>query len=422
MSVSKYSPQTLSALFLVAGTCVGGGMLALPVATSLNGFIPSSCVMVFAWLAMMLTALYLVEVGSWMKKEDAHIISMSKNLLGKGGQVVTWLLYLFICYASLVAYTAGSGHLLTKAVTTYSSFNISKEMGCVIFVLIFGPCLFFSHKALGKVNSVLFVAMIIAYVALISLSVPHIATENLLRSNWEGSWLALPLLLTAFSFQTMVPSLHPFLNHHAPSLRVAIIGGTALAFIVYLIWQASVLGVVPLTGEFGLTHALKEGEAATHVLGQAVGSIYIELLASFFAFFALVTSFFGIALGFYDFLSDGLNIPKKNWGNILLGALILLPTLFGACMLEKIFLKALDASGGYGDSILNGIIPIAMIALGRYHYKLKQNGFVAPKAKWLLIAALCFYLAALGIEVLTHTGHLTAVHDLKEFDFERVAS
>ncbi|MBS0634921.1 MAG: amino acid transporter [Verrucomicrobia bacterium] len=412
-----YSPRTLSAIFLVAGTCVGGGMLALPVATALNGFIPSISIMVLAWLAMMLTALYLVEVGFWMKKDDAHVISMTKRFMGPAGQTVAWLLYLFICYASLIAYTAGSGHLLTKAVTTYAGFELTKEMGCIIFIAIFGPCLFFSHAFLGRVNSILFIAMIVAYIALITLCVPHISCDNLMRSNWSGAWLAVPLLLTAFSFQTMVPSLHPYLNHHGPSLRLAIVGGTALAFLVYVIWQASVLGAVPLTGDFGLIQALKEGEAATHVLGHAVGSIHIELLASFFAFFALVTSFFGISLGFYDFLSDGLNIPKKGWGNILLGALILLPTLYAAINFEKIFLKALDASGGFGDSILNGLIPIAMIWLGRYHYKLEQAGFVAPKARWLLAAALLFYLGALGIEVLTHTGHFTAVHDLKEFDF-----
>lgn len=413
---SKLSPQTLSAIFLVAGTCIGGGMLALPVATALNGFLPSTFVMILSWLAMMLTALYLVEVGFWMKKDDAHVISMTSRFLGKWGRGVSWILYLFISYASLVAYTAGSGHLMTKALSCYGGIEITKEMGCVLFTLLFGPCLFCSHKLLGKVNSVLFIAMIIAYFVLISLSVPHVKTDLLMRTNWSGAWLALPLLLTSFSFQTMVPSLHPYLGHHAPSLRVAIIGGTALAFVVYLIWQATVLGCVPLEGSHGLLQALKEGEAATHVLGAAVQNGYIELLASFFAFFALVTSFFGIALGLYDFLSDGFNIPKKGWGTVALGLLVLVPTLLSSMHFERIFLKALDASGGFGDSILNGIMPILMIVIARYHFKLQQVGYVAPRAKWLLVAAFVFYATALGIEVLTHTGHLTAVHDLREFD------
>lgn len=412
---TKLSAQTFSALLLVAGTCIGGGMLALPVATAPNGFLPSTLIMIFAGLAMTLTALYLVEVGFWMKKSDAHVISMTSQFLGPWGKGISWLLYLFISYASLVAYTAGSGHLLSKALATYCGVEVSKEMGCVLFTLIFGPCLFCSHKVLGKVNAALFIAMIVAYVVLIGMSMPHVQSELLFRCNWSHSYLALPLLLTSFSFQTMVPSLHPYLGHHGPSLRVAIIGGTALAFCVYLIWQATVLGIVPLDGPNGLMHALSEGEAATHVLGAAVGSSYVELLASFFAFFALVTSFFGIALGLFGFLSDGLNIPKKGWGILGLGLLILIPTLFSAMTLERIFLKALDASGGYGDSILNGIIPILMIILGRYHLKLTQKGFVAPKAKWLLACAFVFYLTALGIEVLTHTGHLTAVHDLREF-------
>lgn len=415
--LTRYAPQTLSAIFLVAGTCIGGGMLALPVATSLNGFIPSTCIMVLAWLAMMCTALYLVEVGFWMKKDDAHVISMTSRFLGRGGKIIAWLLFLFISYASLVAYTAGSGHLLSKALASYSDINVSKEVGCLIFTLVFGPAIFFSHKALGRVNAGLFIAMIIAYFALITLSAPHIDSSQLLRSDWKGAYLALPLLLTSFSFQTMVPSLHPYLQHHGPSLRLAICGGTFLAFIVYLVWQATVLGTVPLTGEVGLLQALKEGEPATHVLGASVQSSWIELLASFFAFFALVTSFFGIALGLYDFLADGLNIPKKRWGNIALGALVLIPTLYSAIYIEKIFLRALDASGGFGDSILNGIIPILMIIVGRYHLKLKENGFVAPRAKWLLALAFVFYLTALGIEVMTHTGHLTAVHDLRDFDF-----
>jgi len=411
---SSLSPQTLSALFLVAGTCIGGGMLALPVATALNGFLPSTLVMILAWLAMTLTALYLVEVGFWMKKDDAHVSSMTSRFLGKWGKSLSWLLYLFISYASLVAYTAGSGHLMTKALFSYGGIEITKEMGCVLFTLLFGPCLFCSHKLLGKVNAVLFVAMIIAYVVLISMSVPHVQGDLLSRTNWSGAYLALPLLLTAFSFQTMVPSLHPYLGHHAPSLRVAIIGGTALAFVVYIIWQATVLGTVPLDGPHGLMQALKEGEAATHVLGAAVGSHYIELLASFFAFFALVTSFFGIALGLYDFLSDGLNIPKKGWGTVALGLLVLVPTLLSAINFERIFLRALDASGGFGDSILNGIMPILMIVIARYHLKLEQMGFVAPRAKWLLGAAFLFYVTALGIEILTHTGLLIAVHDLGE--------
>ena len=404
------SPQTFSAMFLVCGTCIGGGMLALPVATAINGFIPSTVVMLLAWLAMTCTALYLVEAGFWMKKDEAHLISMSENLLGAPAKGVAWILYLFIAYASLVAYTAGAASLVTQAFDCYTNVHISPNSGALLFILIFGPVIFCSHKVLGRLNSILFVAMIIAFVALITISAPNIESKLLLRTNWNGFYFALPLFLTAFSFQTMVPSLHPYLNHHSPSLKVAIIGGTGLACVVYVIWQATVLGSVPLEGAFGLKGVLQEGGAATFVLGRATGSTAIELLASFFAFFALVTSFLGIALGLYDFLSDGLNIPKKGFGNIALGALIIVPTYFSAIYFERVFLTALDLTGGFGDAILNGIIPVLMIVSGRYLLKLKKTAFQAPGGKWLLYIAFFFYLAALSIEIISQIGFALPIH------------
>ena len=252
--------------------------------------------------------------------------------------------------------------------------------------------------------------MIIAFAALITLSAPQIDSSLLLRKEWNGCWLALPLLLTAFSFQTIVPSLHPYLNHHGPSLKVAIVGGSFLALVVYLIWQATVLGTVPLDGPMGLKEVFTEGGVATYVLGAAIGNRWIELLASFFAFFALVTSFLGLSLGLYDFLSDGLNIPKKGWGNIALGMLIVVPTYFSAVRFERIFITALDSTGGFGDAILNGIIPVLMIVAGRYYLKRKKTAFQAPGGKWLLALAFTFFLAALGVEILSQVGYLMPIH------------
>ncbi|MGL5262987.1 MAG: aromatic amino acid transport family protein, partial [Candidatus Rhabdochlamydia sp.] len=69
-SVSK--GRILSAAFLISGTCIGGGMLALPVETSQMGFFPSLLAMAFTWIFMTVTGLLLVEANLWMQ-EGAHI-------------------------------------------------------------------------------------------------------------------------------------------------------------------------------------------------------------------------------------------------------------------------------------------------------------------------------------------------------------
>src|SRR5688572_9900927 len=113
MSAAKGS--VLSATLLVGGTCIGGGMLALPIATGEVGFFPSLLMMLVGWAFMTTTALFLAEVNLWMEP-GVHVITMASRLLGPLGKAVAWILYLFIGYASLVAYTAGGGDLIVAGV------------------------------------------------------------------------------------------------------------------------------------------------------------------------------------------------------------------------------------------------------------------------------------------------------------------
>jgi tyrosine-specific transport protein len=392
----------LGATFLVAGTCIGGGMLALPVATGAMGFFPSLFLMLVGWGFMTLTALFLTEVNLWME-EGAHIITMASRLLGPIGKATAWVLYLFIGYASLVAYTAGCGDLITAAARSTLGWEISQTWSFVLFICIFGFILYLGNVILGRINTILMSGLIIAYILLIALGVNHTQWRHLLRMSWGDSLIAIPLLLTIFSFQTIVPSLTLYLKQDAKALRLSIILGTTGALIVYLLWEWLVLGSVIYDGDQGLAAALAQGKPATQFLGSAVGSKYIGALADFFAFFALVTSFLGIALGLFDFLSDGLKIKRKGWGNILLGLLVALPTLFFALRFENIFLKALDATGGIGDAILNGMIPALMLWIGRYHKKFTSE-YRIPGGRPLIFLVMVYAAFVFIVEMLGRFG------------------
>lgn len=393
--------RLISALFLVAGTSVGGGMLALPVATGISGFLPSTLMMTLCWLAMTASALLLLEVNLWMK-EGAHVISMASTILGPIGKIVSWVVYLFISYASIVAYTAAGGSLFVNSLNVLG-LELSKEWGCLLFIVLFGGIIYLGNQVVGRVNTILFVAMIIAYVALIGTGVSEVTPARLMHVHWPTSFLAIPLLLTTFSFQTMLPSLTPYLKRNVWALRWAIIGGTTVTFIVYLIWQWMVLGIVPVDGPNSLIKALEVGEPITQFLREHVQSQWVSAFAEYFAFFALVTSFLGMALGLFDFLSDGLKIPNKGNGKIILSLLIIIPTFIFAAYFERIFLLALDTSGGFGDSILNGIMPVLMVWVGRYILKFPDD-HRTPGGKPLLILVFAFFVSALILETLIHTG------------------
>lgn len=400
-SVSPPMGRVISAMFLVAGTCIGGGMLALPVVTGVGGFWPSVVVMSACWIAMTLTALLLLEVSLWME-EGAHVITMTTRLLGIPGRVLSWCLYLFICYASIVAYTAGGGSQLARAIEYYTHYPISHEMASLLFLVAFGIVVDCGSVIVGRVNTILFVAMIASYFILVGMGVDEVNSANLLHRRWPQALWAIPLTLTTFSFQTMAPSLTPYLHKHINGLRWAIIGGTTITMLIYVIWQWLILGIVPAEGEHSLALALQQGETPTQFLREHVEGQWIYVIAEYFAFFAIVTSFLGIALGLFDFLADGLKVKKEGWGKLLLGSLIIIPSLIFATQYERAFLIALETSGGIGDSILNGMIPVLMAWIGRYRMGY-QGVVLVPGGKPMLCSIFAFFLCALIVQVLAYT-------------------
>lgn len=391
-------------------------MLALPVATGLNGFLPSMVIMAICWAAMTATALCLVEVSLWME-EGAHVITMTSRILGPVGRGVAWLLYLFICYASIVAYTAGGGLQIYHAFEQYLQIPLTKDAGSGIFILVFGAIIYLGSRLVGRVNALLFIAMVAAYIGLVASGIFEVKLSLLEHVEWKGAYLAIPLLLTSFSFQTLVPSLTPYLKRHTNALRIAIIAGTTLTFVIYGLWQMLVLGIAPVEGLNGLADAYLKGEPATTCLYFHTCTPWISSLAEYFAFLAIVTSFFGMALGLFDFLADGLHLSKKGWGGIAIALLIMVPTYIFSIQFERVFLVALDTTGGFGDSILNGIIPVLMVWIGRY-----RMGYKGPKClfggKPLLALLFTFYLGALILAICVQMGFIPQLQE--QFNIPRI--
>ena len=94
MHIVKTFGHLVGGTLLVAGTSLGVGMLALPVATASGGFIPAMVVYLICWIFMLCTGLLILEACIWMPK-DANLITLSTRLLGKWGKASCWVLYLF---------------------------------------------------------------------------------------------------------------------------------------------------------------------------------------------------------------------------------------------------------------------------------------------------------------------------------------
>lgn len=382
-------------ILLVAGTSIGGGMLALPVLTSQAGFVPSICLYFMCWIFMACTGLLFLEISFWMKG-TANILTMARRTLGPWGKMAAWGLYLFLFYCLTLAYIVGAGDLITFALKDYIS--LSEWQGELLFLLIFGPFVYAGTHLVGRLNIFLMLGLGISYLAFVVLGLPHVDNTMLLRTNWSFVWAALPITFTAFAYQGIIPTLVEYMHHDVRKTRLAIIVGSFLPFIAYVIWQWLILGIVPPYGEGSLQSALEKGQNAVQPLKNILNVPGVYVVGQYFAFFALVTSFFGVTLGLLDFLADGMQLKKSPKNKFWLCLLIFVPPFLFALIHPHIFLVALDNAGGYGCALLLGLLPILMAWVGRYHLGF-QGEYRLWGGRWLLAVLLMFVFIELGCEL-----------------------
>lgn len=383
----------LGGIFLVAGTAIGGGMLALPVLTAEGGFWPTTLLYFLSWIFMASTGHLLMEVFLFYKKE-VNIISMAGNTLGFSGKIFAWIFYIFLFYSLTIAYMAGGGNLIGYAFgkETFPAFVTS-----ILFVLLFAPFVVFGPKSVAKINTLFMWGLIISFALFVILGVNQINTEFLRRANITQSFFALPVVFTSFGFQGIVPTLTNYLGRDPKRTAKAIWIGSFIPLIAYVLWEALILGVIPLEG---LLDAKICGETAVYPLKDFLQKPSLFLIGKFFAFFAIVTSFFGVTLGLTDFLSDGLKIKKEGVNKLYLALIVFLPPLIIALINPCLFLNALHYGGGFGCALLLGLLPILMYWKGRYSLKHKPH-LPLPGGKFYLSLLLLFILFELVITFLT---------------------
>lgn len=348
----------LGGTLLIAGTTIGGGMLALPVLTSVAGFWPSIVLYFFCWVLMACTGLLFLELSQWFPY-GANIISMAQTTLGKPGKLFAWAVYLFLFYSLCVAYIVGCGNILS------SVFSIPDWAGPLLFVLLFGPLLSLSNSIVGKLNIYLILGLAFSYLAFVALGLRYVNLSFLSKMDWSQSMRVLPIAFTSFAYQGTVPTLINYLHHDVPRVRKSILIGSFIPFIAYFIWQVLIMGIVPIEGSGGLLDALSKGQNAIQPLANFIHNPVVFQIGQFFAFFALATSFLGVTLGLRDFLADGLKIKETRKRNPLFSFGVLVIPLAIAFFYPHIFLTALDYAGGFGTALLLGLLPIVMVWIKR---------------------------------------------------------
>ncbi len=371
---------------LIAATCIGVGMLALPVATADAGFMASLPAFIAIWLFMLCTSRLIVEACMWCPN-NANFITLSQTLLGRKGAICCWILYLFLFYSLMVAHTVAGGEAIAGLHTSVWP----QWLSMLLYVLIFAPAVFLGTGWVDKLNMVLVSGVFITFLMFFFTGFTSIRLDLLQRADFGNTLKALPVLLTAFGFQNLIPTLVTYTNRNDKLIMKAIWIGSSIPLVVYLVWQLLIHGIVPYGS---LQEAFTQGHNAIIPLEETLKKGSLNTIAQAFAFFAMTASFIGLAIAFFDFWADGLHWKKKGMKKVGLMALVFAIPYFIAITNPTIFFLALTWAGGIGVALLLGIMPIMFVWSGRYLQRRSQVHKELPGGKVTLgiLFAFCVFV------------------------------
>ncbi len=378
-------------IFLIAGGTIGAGMLALPTVTGEGGIWVSLAAYIVSWVYMLSTGLILFECLSTQNnanKNQINLMDTVESLLGTTAK--KWVIFCFLGLFSciMVAYLSKGGYLFLNFI--HNLFLICKiDLSNIFFKSSYsyflGPILLgvLSHSIISQIyeridlwNRLGVVVLVVSFVILIGISYPAFDSQNLSRSDWGTFPLMVPFMVIAFGFHNMIPSVLKYFKSQekdafSTTTIKSIVIGAFIPFIVYLIWNNCVLGVIPAQSKGEFATYFQKGQIITDILSHVISAKNntamhnLSFWAQVFSFAAIITSIFGQGVSVVDFVSDIKKTSGLKLTRTVISLFFFTVCVVITCFFPGIFLNALGIAGGTFAILLFGIIPCLMCIKAR---------------------------------------------------------
>ena len=402
--------KVMGAALIVAGTTVGAGMFSLPVVSSGMWFSWSLVLLVAASFCMITSALYLLEVNL-QYPTGASFDTMTQDTLGNAGRIINGLAVAFVCYILTYAYISGGSSIISHSVAALTNYTLPNGFAGLLFAASLAVFVVIGAKAVDRLTTIMLGGMVITFLMFTAGLVSNTSSANLfpgltVSETAPFALMAVPFMVVSFGFHNCVPSIVKYMDKDAKGLRSAILLGTALVVAFYLVWQISIMGNLDRDA---LQVVIAEGGnigALLRALEAKVISMTLSGALQIFSNLAVATSFLGVSLGLFDYLSDALGFDDSLSGRIKTAAVTFVPPTVLGIMLPDGFIRAIGFAG-VGATIFTMIVPTLMVMKVRQRNN-PDAPYRASGGKGKMMVVLLFGFSVLGLEVLNILGMLPA--------------
>ncbi|MGR5143763.1 aromatic amino acid transporter [Photobacterium sp. DNB23_23_1] len=397
-SVKDNNPSLIGGACIIASVCVGAGMLGLPSAGA-------GAWTIWSVLAITLTMI-VMTVSGWMlleafKHYDLKVSfnTVTKDMLGDKVNMFNNLTVYFVGGILLYAYITSSGLILQDVL------GFDSKISSILFVLVFSAFVWHSTRAVDRISVVLIAFMVLSFVFGVSGLAVNVDMSILFDTINEQTIYApysmamLPVALTSFGYHHSVASMRSYYGEERKA-KNAILGGTAIALSLYILWLFSIYGSLPRS-QFG--PVIEQGgnvDALLTALGSVIASEKVANAINIFSMAAILSSFIGVGLGVFDYLADLFKFEDTKQGRAKTWLVTFLPPLIMSLLFPFGFVIAIGYAGA-AATVWTCIIPALLVRKSRL-LENGNEGFKAPGGKAMI-------MLVMGFGVLTAVFHFMSM-------------
>jgi tyrosine-specific transport protein len=361
------SIKLLQSIFLIIGTAVGAGILALPISTVSLGFWGSFVALAITWGFMTFAALNMIRARLCFEG-DVDLATMTTQLLGKYTNVVVEFCYLALLMVLVSMYITAGSHWVMQLLSAYAGIETSSTIAQVGFTVVIATVIYSGMGNLVSLNQLITGLKLFFLLMIIILSVPQIREVNLEPFSLTSIPSTFSMLLTTFGFSIVLPSLAGYLDRDRKKLYLALMIGSIVVILAYLAWELIAFGVIG-PSEAGLAGFAKsqndKGTEVINALSHIVNKSSFTTFGNGVMLTAVLTSFLGVGHCLFHYLKDALPI-KNQRAKSLTSILVGFATPVIIINLYPTGISAILSFAGIFVAVILGILPTAMVLSKEY--------------------------------------------------------
>lgn len=359
------------AIMLVAGTCIGSGMIALPMVLAKLGLVLSIVLMLVIWFVMYYTSLVNLELNLQAGR-GLSLGSLGRIYSGWGAKVIGTISLKLLSYALLAVFIYGGASILKElmaanwGVTRFSFDGIALTITLATFAMLLLPLRWIDYA-----NRLLFFALLVIVGVLIvglawlakGSNLPYWPEAKNSLSVWAS---VVPVVFTSFGFQVIFHTLTNYCHKDKNVLKQAFFWGSLIPAIIYIFWTGSVLSVVH-QADPAFYQQMASGDVEVGKLVQVLSGIShwegIQQCVWWISLLAIVTSIIGVGVGLCDSLREMMAelIPNHYLRKGVAALITLLPPFLVVIYVPNAFIAALGFAGMI-LAIIAVLLPIYLLS------------------------------------------------------------